>query len=1420
MSDERSTDAPETAGEASATGEAATERVVQHPPLPLRIAKWAGVAVGVVVALAGALLLLLNTQMGRNIVADQISGYRLASGLNVQVGRIDGSIYGAMVLHDVRVRDPKGVFATAEQITLDWRPFDFLSNHLNIRELTSPAVQVGRAPELIPGESDPDAPLLPQIDIDVARLAIGRIELAPGVIGDRHVARLEGGLHLSDGQLRLSANGGTLAAPGMAGGDRLSVRLDAEPEQNMLDLDLQVNAPAGGLIAELAGLEAPLVLSIEGDGDWDAWDGRAVGNLGGERLANLQLRARDGRFRILGITRPGLYFSGAVAELTAPQLRVAIDTAFVDRIADTRVRLLSDSLSFEAAGKLDLDANRFDGFRAEALLLRPAAIAPNLVGRSVRASVALDGSFATPTVDYKLHAGALGFGETYAEQLYAEGQAKVDAERILVPVNARAARVSGLNAAVGGLVTNLRLRGDVAINGDQILADDLRIRSDRIDATAIIAADIGDGRYTGGLKGRINDYEIDGVGVVSATTDAEIYPGSTGGFGIRGTIAGRTQRIFSDGARNFLGGNAVASVRLGYDPQGVVTFNELRVRAPKFQVRSGSGRYDPEGALLVNADAYSAQYGPLQARVTGSMANPEMLLRAPRPGLGVGLADVEARVRGENGRYAVVAEGGTDYGPFTADVLVDTGGPLSVDVRRTLFAGVEMRGQLRQTPAGPFSGRLDLAGSGINGNARLSAQGSDQQAQLSLRAADARIPGQGDMLIGRAIVDATILLADTPHIVADAQLANFARGDFVINQARAKLDYQGGSGTAKLLASGSTGVSFRLAANARLSPERWLVALQGEGNGVSFKTGNPARIVLADGGYRLQPTQIEFDQGTMRVAGSYGDGMTAQLRLDEMDLSVINAFVPGVGVGGTATGSLDFEQQTPDAFPSADARLEIANFTRSSIATVSTPVNISFVGKLLPDGGDARALIKRGSTTIGRVVATLRPLPPGSGGWQERLMAAPLSGGVRYNGPSNVLFSLAGQPGQTLSGPVGIAADFSGRVRSPQLNGVVRASNLTYENENYGTRLTNMKVDGRFSNDQLVVENITATAGEGSISAKGRVGLSADAGFPVELRAEFENAQLASSDALEGAANGWIEVTNNADAALIKGRLTIPEARYKIIRQGSAEVAQLEGVRRVRPGEEDSGYQRPERRRAGHPIRLDLVVSADNQLFVSGMGLDSEWSARITVNGTAANPRVGGYARVVEGQYSFAGRRLELSRRSAVNFEGAALTNPSLDIQASTTAENVTATIVIGGTAQQPNISFASTPSLPQDEVLSRLLFGDSVTNLSATEALQLAAALNSLRGSGGGLNPLGELRQAAGIDRLRVLGSDETTGRGTALAAGQYLTNDIYVEIITDARGFTATQLEIALTRALSILSETGSFGGSSVSLRYSKDY
>ena len=438
-----------------------------------------------------------------------------------------------------------------------------------------------------------------------------------------------------------------------------------------------------------------------------------------------------------------------------------------------------------------------------------------------------------------------------------------------------------------------------------------------------------------------------------------------------------------------------------------------------------------------------------------------------------------------------------------------------------------------------------------------------------------------------------------------------------------------------------------------------------------------------------------------------------------------------------------------------------------------------------------------------------------------RLLAAPLSGGIRYNGPADVLWSLTGIADQQLSGPIGIAADFGGRVQSPQFNGgVIRANSLTFEDENYGTRITNLAVQGRFTRSTLEITSLSGRAGEGTVIGSGTIGLAANAGFPIDFRLTFDRARLARGDQIGATATGDVRITNSrAGGALITGDLRLPEVRYQIVRQGAAEVIELQGVRRR--GDPLPRADQAARQDNTVPSiwKLDLRVRAPNRVFVSGMGLESEWRTDLRVQGTSRTPQILGNVEVIRGTYSFAGQRFELTT-GLITFTGDRPPNPRLNIAATTEVEDVDITLGITGNAFNPQIRFSSTPALPQDEIMARLLFGGSVTELSALQLVQLGASLNSLRGSGGGLNPLGQLRGATGLSRLRILGADEATGRGTALAAGFYIGKDIYLEVITDARGFTATQLEIALSRSLSILSQTGSLAGTAVNVRYRKNY
>jgi hypothetical protein len=568
-------------------------RPARHPVRTA--AKWAGIVLGGLLLIIAGLYFGINTDVGRRYVVRQINSLETASGLDIDVGSIEGSIYGELTIRDLTLKDPKGTFFYAPVAVMDWRPFSYFRNHIDIKAITIPRARLSRLPEL-KESGDPNAPMLPDLDIDIGRFEVGRMMIDPPVTGQRHLVSLGGRIKIDDGRAQVALNAGALVGPGIAGGDKLVLRLDAVPDANRFDIGARVEAPANGFVSGMTGIRQPLVAAIGGRGSWTNWQGRAQAVLGGRGLANLAISGRDGTFTVTGPLRPSLVVTGPLQKLVSPLVQVNLVTSLADRRADTRLRLNSAALALSAEGLLDLGQSRFGNMRVNARLLQPGAIAPNLRGRDVRVGLVLNGGFATPEVAYDLQAAALGFEETVLEGFRATGRATLGVEKSTIPISARIRRITGLNEAVGGLLTNVAVDGTLAVSGTRILSDNLRIRSDKLNATAIIAADMARGQYTAGLQGRINNYLVRGVGLLDITSNMDVVSQGEG-FGIRGRVAVRTRRIDNAGVRDFLGGNANISANIAMTPTGAITFDRLRVAAPLLRVTSGSGSYSPDGHL-------------------------------------------------------------------------------------------------------------------------------------------------------------------------------------------------------------------------------------------------------------------------------------------------------------------------------------------------------------------------------------------------------------------------------------------------------------------------------------------------------------------------------------------------------------------------------------------------------------------------------------------------------------------------------------------------------------------------------------------------------------------------------------------------------------------------------------------------------
>src|SRR3989344_271724 len=267
---------------------------------------------------------------------------------------------------------------------------------------------------------------------------------------------------------------------------------------------------------------------------------------------------------------------------------------------------------------------------------------------------------------------------------------------------------------------------------------------------------------------------------------------------------------------------------------------------------------------------------------------------------------------------------------------------------------------------------------------------------------------------------------------------------------------------------------------------------------------------------------------------------------------------------------------------------------------------------------------------------------------------------------------------------------------------------------------------------------------------------------------------------------GPLTISSDGTSGTLGGDVVLNRGRFRLGQFNAAEALPVINVREINRRADEA----PRRVRPA-VWRYDVKARAPNQFTVTGLGINSEWGANVTLTGTVDAPRITGQADLIRGEYEFAGRDFELVR-GRINFRGTGLA---------------------------PEISFTSTPALPEDELLARLLFGSSITDISAPEAVQLAAALASLRG-GGGLDPINALRGAIGLDRLRIVEGNQTLGQGTSIAAGKYITRNTYVEIVTDGRGYSATQVEFQITRWLSLLSSISTICRQSANVRISKDY
>ncbi|NQZ46792.1 MAG: translocation/assembly module TamB domain-containing protein [Erythrobacter sp.] len=1387
------------------------------------------VLVAALVGLA-AFAAFLSTPIGKRFIADQIAALEPQSGLRFEVGRIEGSVFSSAILRDVQVKDPEGVFLTIPEMDLDWRPFAYLWNGLDIRNLALKRASLDRLPQLEPGDSD--AAVLPGFDIRVDRFAIEALTLGEGVTGaPGEQANFEAVIDIRQRHILIDAQGE------FGPQDRIEARVDSRPDDAAFAINLDYKAAADGPIAALAGLDAGYEARIAGDGSWQRWLGHAIVVRNPDRddrdvVAALQLTNRAGRFGVLGKIMPDLAPDTWASRAMGEALALAISGTFEERIFQGEAAAISSAADLRLSGGVDLGANRFDDFAAKVSLAQTDLAGGGLNIDGAQLAARINGAFDDLAIEHELTVAQLiSPGAVRMVQLQQTGIARFDGQTLSIPLNAAIAQVETGNDFVDPLLKGGTMTGDLSLSGSQILADPAQIIFPAAKARMKFEGNFETGAYTIAGPVEARGLDVRGLGKVSADSTILTRFGAGDPWMLNADLNGFLGQITSPALVSFAGEQIDFEGGITARQGSPLVMRDVAISSDRFEARLSS-EISSENAVLLGSGSHS-DYGPfsLDAKMVDGKAEAQVALANPVPQAGV--SDVALGLLPSDEGIAIAVSGQSLFGPFDGDLAVSFSqdGPVRLSVDRLLVNRTRARGGFNFDDRG-IEGELMLKGGGLDGEAKLFVDEASRQAfALDLGARRLRFEGETPIAIAQGKIDLRGY-SDGASTSLDGEVSGsgFEYGELVIANFAGRAQLVDGTGQAVATFTGRRADRFELRMDAQIAPEQIGVIAQGEYGDANIAM--PRRAVftpLEDGGYALSKTQIGFDRGYMILEGQMGGAVTQlDLSLVEMPLRLADVAGAGLGIDGRVSGVVNWSQQDA-GLPIGKARVRIDDFTRSGLVLASEPIDVFAVLDLSPKALRGGARLRSAERQIGQFETSISQLPQ-TGALMARLRSGLLDAGFDYDGDAEALWRLAAIETFDLLGPAQLDAEVTGTLENPRITGNVSSDNLRLQSALAGIDIKAITARGVFEGSQLQLTRFAGqTEGGGSVSGSGIVdlaGISATRGPRIDIRAAADSALLLDANGIEAVLTGPLRMVSDGVDGVIAGRVEVDKASWVL--GAAAEDMTLPQIKTIQIETDEfatlgsAGPQSRTQDTSGAQIgswRYMIDASAPDQVNVEGLGLDSEWAIDIALRGTADDPRIGGEARLVRGDYAFAGTRFELTR-GRIAFDEDGPIDPRLDVEAEASANGTDVVIDITGSALTPEIAFSSSPPLPEEEILARLLFGGSITTLSATDALQLTAALAALQGGDGGLDPIGELRRSIGLDQLRIVAADPVIGRGTGVALGKNLGRGFYVELVTDAQGYSATQVEFQITSWLALLGTVSTIGRDSVLAEISRDY
>ena len=1375
----------------------------------------------VIVVLAG----LTQTATGRDLLAATISSLASTPEARIEIADIDGLLSGRLKVGSIVMTANGDTWLAISRTEILWSPLDLLSWRLSVERFSIDNIQLNSLPASGSADTEESAGGgsggLP-LSIDLKELKIANISVGEAVAGTAFDLRASGHAAIDADPMAASIDFRIERNDDVAGSAHAVI--DYAPAADRLVLDITAREPSGGAVAALLRLPGTPALDfkLEGKGGFENWSGMLAFDLNGDRILSGDAKLAqktDGIHAVLdaegtiGTLVPTAYLPlvTGTSRLTLRGARTR-SGAYQIEAAD----FASDHATVQAAGIADLEGDRID-ITAKAQVSDTAGNlafgseeAPlNIAAPSLSVGVSGRMSAADWTIETDIESLASSVGAAQNIQLKAGGKA-ADLKALAIPytaqldienfeplspalkrlaegslslnadgryaegvahLDAMTLTTAGLNATASGKVDTQDQTLDAELSLDSVWPVNVsalpRLAEDRIRISANVsrnasgdiqadAVSVRSTALTADLKARLRDDTID-TDVTAKLADLSLFhPQITGAIDLEASATGD------------LAAPDVEATASGEN----ITLQGQALDKPRLEIEGKASPSAPTGSLLLTG-AFSGSPIGASAKVSGSADG------------AVDIADIKLDLPGIHAFGALsVNPAGMPTGTITLDAPdLGKAGPL-----------------LLTELSGSANGKIDL---------------EDRDNSLHVKAGLA-VPDlkMADITVQDASLSATIADAlKVPIINGSLTTRQVLAGNVKIADIDAKARQTDGNETAFDIRLNAQDAPIELAGRLRPEDDGLTLVLEkalADYKGINTRLKEPATIRQKAGTTHLEGVALAVGSGTVAVTGSAGEALDIQVDLQSLPLTLSEPFSPGLGAQGTLSGNV--KASGPSKNPVVDYKIDVKGASVAALRSAGLPAL----------GIGAEGSFKDQIVALAVNVGGVKDLALAAKGTVNVAAGPDLAIGVDGKVPLTLLDGALAAGNRRLTGIASVELKIGGQAAKPQISGVVETRDASFVDGGTSIVIRSIALTARLAPDRVTIERLDGTlATGGTLSAKGTVGIAPGSNFPADLSLKIENGKYADGRtvAAQFSADLAVEGPLTGDA-LLSGTVTLARVDITIPDKLPRSVSQLAVKHRNAPPAvvrqtKDITPPEPENTSNRSGLRLKVTVTANRGIFVRGRGLDAELGGSLTLTGPVSAPvAIGGFA-MKRGRLDILSRRFDFST-GEIGFSGSL--EPTLNFSATTDVDSTSITVGVTGRASDPQINLSSSPSLPQEDIMSRLLFGEGLSNLSPLQAAQLASAVATLGGIGGSYSILDRVRDTFGLSDLDVTSDGKG---GTKVTVGRQVGDKVYLGVEQGTGSDSSrVKVDIDLTKSIKARGEVGADGRSKAGIFFERKY